>query len=237
MSLNKDYDLMKTSFLEAKDIINKIFEYLDAPDYYFVKHMTFDELVAALYRLLSIYEDIYNDDSPHIEYIVDTFDGTITSDDILLNKIAYSKGQQIEGNIVSFPSHTYMPTTIDIVIPEKHYLKEDQIIKGDRNLIPENIRKDVTIFNVAGELEEVTKYNIIYVTNISKQYVYQQQVEYGEQFSIINTQPVLDNYRFKGWSPDPNSETVIYRPGQLVTTNLANKGGACILYAVFEKEE
>lgn len=237
MSLNKDYDLMKTSFLEAKDIINKIFEYLDAPDYYFVKHMTFDELVAALYRLLSIYEDIYNDGSPHIEYIVDTFDGTITSDDILLSKIAYSKGQQIEGNIVSFPSHTYMPTTIDIVIPEKHYLKEDQIIKGDRNLIPENIRKDVTIFNVAGELEEVTKYNIIYVTNILKQYVYQQQVEYGEQFSIINTQPVLDNYRFKGWSLDPNSETVIYRPGQLVTTNLASKGGACILYAVFEKEE
>ena len=237
MSLNKDYDLMKTSFLEAKDIINKIFEYLDAPDYYFVKHMTFDELVAALYRLLSIYEDIYNDDSPHIEYIVDTFDGTITSDDILLSKIAYSKGQQIEGNIVSFPSHTYMPTTVDIVIPEKHYLKEDQIIKGDRNLIPENIRKDVTIFNVAGELEEVTKYNIIYVTNILKQYVYQQQVEYGEQFSIINTQPVLDNYRFKGWSLDPNSETVIYRPGQLVTKNLANKGGACILYAVFEKEE
>ena len=347
MSLNREHDLMKTSFLEAKDIINKIFEYLSAPDYYFIQHMTFDELVVALYRLLGLYEGIYGDNPPHIEYIVDTFDGTATSDDILLGKIAYSKGQRIEGNIVSFPGHTYMPTTTDIVIPEKHYLEEDQIIKGDpdllsenirynknifdiegtftedanitandiiidkigyakgekiigrilkyslgdivldeehaeqvieegyhyesvvriqtqekyahpgiheqiiepdddhvlsrvfvdgdEDLIPKNIRKDVIIFDVVGELEEFTKYNIIYVINVLKQYAYQQQVEYGEQFSIIGTQPVLDDYEFKGWSPDPNAETVVYQPGQLVTTNLADKGGAYILYAVLEE--
>ena len=347
MSLNKEHDLMKTSFLEAKDIINKIFEYLSAPEYYFIQHMTFDELVVALYRLLGLYEGVYGDNPPHIEYIVDTFDGTATSDDILLGKIAYSKGQRIEGNIVSFPGHTYMPTTVDIVIPEKHYLAEDQIIKGDENLLPENIRykknlfdvngtftedaditpddvledkigyaqgekvvgrvpkhdigdvildeehaeqniergyyepacvriqtqekyahpgiheliiepdddhvlsrvfvdgdedlipknirKDVIIFDVVGELEEFTKYNIIYVINVLKQYAYQQQVEYGEQFSIIGTQSVLDDYEFKGWSPDPNAETVVYQPGQLVTTNLADKGGAYILYAVLEE--
>lgn len=235
MSLNREHDLMKTSFLEAKDIINKIFEYLSAPDYYFIQHMTFDELVVALYRLLGLYEGIYGDNPPHIEYIVDTFDGTATSDDILLGKIAYSKGQRIEGNIVSFPGHTYMPTTIDIVIPEKHYLEEDQIIKGDPNLLPENIRKEVTIFDVVGELEEFTKYNIIYVINVLEQYAYQQQVEYGEQFSIIGTQPVLGDYEFKGWSPDPKAETVVYQPGQLVTTNLADKGGAYILYAVLEE--
>ena len=235
MSLNREHDLMKTSFLEAKDIINKIFEYLSAPDYYFIQHMTFDELVVALYRLLGLYEGMYGDNPPHIEYIVDTFDGTVTSDDILLGKIAYSKGQRIEGNIISFPGHIYMPTTTDIVIPEKHYLEEDQIIKGDPNLLPENIRKDVTIFDVVGELEEFTKYNIIYVINVLKQYAYQQQVEYGEQFSIIGTQPVLDDYEFKGWSPDPNAETVVYQPGQLVTTNLADKGGAYILYAVLEE--
>lgn len=235
MSLNREHDLMKTSFLEAKDIINKIFEYLSAPDYYFIKHMTFDELVVALYRLLGLYEGIYGDNPPHIEYIVDTFDGTATSDDILLGKIAYSKGQRIEGNIVSFPGHTYMPTTIDIVIPEKHYLEEDQIIKGDPNLLSENIRKEVTIFDVVGELEEFTKYNIIYVINVLEQYAYQQQVEYGEQFSILGTQPVLGDYEFKGWSPDPKAETVVYQPGQLVTTNLADKGGAYILYAVLEE--
>ena len=347
MSINKEHDLMKTSFLEAKDIINKIFEYLSAPEYYFIQHMTFDELVVALYRLLNLYEGVYGDNPPHIEYIVDTFDGTATSDDILLGKIAYSKGQRIEGNIVSFPGHTYMPTTVDIVIPEKHYLAEDQIIKGDEDLLPENIRykknlfnvngtftedaditpddiledkigyaqgeqvvgrvpkhdigdvildeehaeqniergyyepacvriqtqekyahpgiheliiepdddhvlsrvfvdgdedlipknirKDVIIFDVVGELEEFTKYNIIYVINVLKQYAYQQQVEYGEQFSIIGTQPVLDDYEFKGWSPDPNAETVVYQPGQLVTTNLADKGGAYILYAVLEE--
>lgn len=235
MSLNREHDLMKTSFLEAKDIINKIFEYLSAPDYYFIQHMTFDELVVALYRLLGLYEGIYGDNPPHIEYIVDTFDGTATSDDILLGKIAYSKGQRIEGNIVSFPGHTYMPTTIDIVIPEKHYLEEDQIIKGDPNLLSENIRKEVTIFDVVGELEEFTKYNIIYVINVLEQYAYQQQVEYGEQFSILGTQPVLGDYEFKGWSPDPKAETVVYQPGQLVTTNLADKGGAYILYAVLEE--
>lgn len=428
MSINRDHELMKASFLEAKDIINKIFKYLNAPIYYFIQHMTFDELIVALYRLLGLYEGMYGDNPPHIEYIIDTYDGTVTSDDILLGKIAYSKGQRIEGNIVSFPGHIYTPTTIDIVIPEKHYLAEDQIIKGDPNLlpenikynesifdvngtftedgditpdnvllnkigyakgqkiegnipslsgntymptttdivipeknylegdqiikgdpdllsenirynknifdtngtftedgnitsddvlsdkigyaqgekvvgnipkynlgdvvldeehaeqliekgyheqsniriqiqekyahpgtneliiepdddhvlsrvfvdgdedlIPENIRKGVIIFNVIGSLEEFSKYNIIYVVNVLKQIAYQQQVEYGQQFSIIDTQPELEDYEFKGWSPDPNAETVIYTPGQLVSTNLADKGGAYILYAVLKE--
>jgi hypothetical protein len=57
MSINKEYDLMKTSFLEAKDIINQIFKYFSAPKNYFIKHMTFDELVVALYRLFGIFKN------------------------------------------------------------------------------------------------------------------------------------------------------------------------------------
>ena len=69
MSLNKEHDLMKTSFLEAKDIINQIFTYFGAPDDYFIQHMTFDELVAALYRLLEMFEGVYGSNPPNIEYV------------------------------------------------------------------------------------------------------------------------------------------------------------------------
>lgn len=266
MSLNREHDLMKTSFLEAKDIINKIFEYLNAPDYYFIQHMTFDELVVALYRLLGLYEGVYGDNPPHIEYIVDTFDGTATSDDILLGKIAYSQGEKVvgripifnigdvildeehaeqiiekgyheEGNVRIQTQEKYAHPSVheQIIEPDDDHVLSCVFVDGDEDLIPKNIRKDVIIFGVVGELEELTKYNIIYVVNVLKQIAYQQQVEYGEQFSIIGTQPVLDDYEFKGWSPDPNAETVVYQPGQLVTTNLADKGGAYILYAVFKE--
>jgi len=348
MSVNRDHQLMKDSFIEARDIINQIFTAMRAPEYYFVKHMTFDELVVALYRLLHVYEELFGDNA-NLTYIVDTSDGTASSDDILFGKIAYSKGQRIEGNIVSFPSHTYIPTTIDIVIPMKHYLEGDQILKGDVNLtpenirytsqifnvngtftsdanitandilenkigyskgqrivgnihiqnmnsdivldeeyaeqevpigyhshksririqtqekyghpstqeqiiepddnhvlsrvfidgdedlIPKNIRQGTTIFGVTGTLEEFTKYNIIYVINSQRQTAYQQQVEYDQQFSIIGTHPFVENHEFKGWSPDPQATYVAYQPGQLVTTNLTNKGGTYILYAVFEE--
>lgn len=436
MSVNKDYELMKQSFLESKDIINEIFTYLKAPDYYFVQHMTFDELVAALYRLLGMYKNIYGDNPPHLEYLVDTYDADATSEDILLNKIAYVKGQRIEGSIVSYPGHTYTPTTTDIIIPEHHYLEGDQTIKGDANLVPanikpgttifnvtnpeenaytenniildventsetieegwhkqglvkiqlqektvmpskdqklitpsanhvlsqvivegdddlistnirkdstifgvpgsiyvmntqngdalakeivdgkiayvkgvevigtmpkydigniildeehaeqrveegyhknaviriqtqekyahpttqeqiiepddnhvlsrvfvdgdedllpQNIKKDVIIFGVKGTLEEFNKYNIVYVMNVPKKAALQQQVECGIPFTILGTTPQLDDYEFKGWSTNPQATSATYQPNQSVSTDLAEKGGVCVLYAVTEE--
>lgn len=49
------------------------------------------------------------------------------------------------------PAQTIMPGTEDQVIPAYHYLTGKQTIKGDANLIPENIPEDVTLFGVKGE--------------------------------------------------------------------------------------
>lgn len=48
---------------------------------------------------------------------------------------------------------TYTPGTADQTIAAGQYLTGAQIIKGDANLLPANIAKDVTIFGVAGEHE------------------------------------------------------------------------------------
>lgn len=48
---------------------------------------------------------------------------------------------------------TYTPTTSDQTIAEGQYLSGKQTIKGDTNLLAKNIKKGVSIFNVAGTYE------------------------------------------------------------------------------------
>ena len=55
MSIQSDHELMKNAFLESKDIINEIFNAMKAPESWQIKHMTFDELVAALYKILGLW--------------------------------------------------------------------------------------------------------------------------------------------------------------------------------------
>lgn len=48
---------------------------------------------------------------------------------------------------------TYTPTTADQTIASGQYLTGAQTIKGDANLLAENIKKDVSIFSVVGTYE------------------------------------------------------------------------------------
>lgn len=77
-------------------------------------------------------------------------DSNVTESDILKGKKAYVKGKIIVGNIENIEEKEYTPGKSNIIIPSKHHLLGDQIIKGDPNLIPKNIIKGTSIFGVLG---------------------------------------------------------------------------------------
>lgn len=73
------------------------------------------------------------------------------------NVVTVNKGyQSAQKNITvgtSKSAETFTPGTSDITIPADTYLSGEQIIKGDANLIAENIKSGVSIFGVEGSFK------------------------------------------------------------------------------------
>ncbi len=55
------------------------------------------------------------------------------------------------GTVRALPANSYVPTTEDQVISGGVWLSGDQTVKGDSNLVPENIKAGVSVFGVIGE--------------------------------------------------------------------------------------
>lgn len=85
---------------------------------------------------------------------VDTSDATATKSDILSGKTAYVKGSKVTGTIyVNDSGNTYLPGKTNVTIPSGQYLSKSLTFKGDSNLLAENIKSGISIFNVTGTYE------------------------------------------------------------------------------------
>ena len=84
---------------------------------------------------------------------VDTSDANAAAGDLLSGKTAYVGGKKVTGTIPSKAAATFTPGTADQTIAAGRYLSGKQTIKGDANLLAENIKSGVSIFGVTGSFE------------------------------------------------------------------------------------
>lgn len=81
---------------------------------------------------------------------INTSDANAAAADLLANKTAYVNGVKITGSASAKEATTITPTTADQTVAAGTHLTGLLTIKGDPNLLAENIKSGVTIFGVAG---------------------------------------------------------------------------------------
>lgn len=81
---------------------------------------------------------------------VDTSDANAVAGDIRTGKTAYVGGSKITGSAPAKEATTITPTTADQTVAAGTHLTGILTIKGDPNLLAENIKSGVTIFGIEG---------------------------------------------------------------------------------------
>lgn len=83
--------------------------------------------------------------------LIDLSHDTLTADKLLSGVTGHDKaGDGVTGTIPSLGAQTITPGTSDQIIAAGQFLSGEQTIKGDANLMPENIAQGVRIFGVEG---------------------------------------------------------------------------------------
>lgn len=80
-------------------------------------------------------------------------DANVTGSKMLSGTVAYKSAGKVTGTIQSQAAQTITPGASDKTIASGKYLSGTQTIKGDANLLAENIKKDISIFGVTGTYE------------------------------------------------------------------------------------
>ena len=93
--------------------------------------------------------------------LIDLTADTVNHSTLLSGVTAHDKrGNMIIGTITGIGTDTYTPSRSNQIIQCGQYLWGAQTIKGDSNLVAENIKKGVSIFGVKGTanvVDEVTE--------------------------------------------------------------------------------
>lgn len=80
-------------------------------------------------------------------------DANVTAGQMLSGNVGYTSNGKVTGSIQSQAAQTITPGKADKTIASGKYLSGAQTIKGDANLLAENIKKDISIFGVTGTYE------------------------------------------------------------------------------------
>lgn len=91
---------------------------------------------------------------PDTYFGIDSTTGIVTAFVNTMAAYYYAKTTEHKYQLPVLPEQVFTPSVADQTIKCGVFLTGNQIIKGDPNLLPENIKKGVTIFGVVGTAEQ-----------------------------------------------------------------------------------
>lgn len=130
---------------------------------------------------------------------VDTSDANAVPADIKIGKTAYVNGEKITGSMMEGEYLYYTPTTEDIEIPAG-YTRGGKVW-GDADLVAENIKEGITLFNVEGSYKGLDTSD----ATATADKILQDEIAYVDGEKVIGT---MNNYGTKDITPSTEDQII-----------------------------